>query len=177
MSRLLTTRHANRAQSAASRCLHNHLGNNPRRTPILSQRSITAWLEPAGRTAYDALSSQRSIYPAASNFFRSGASAIWRYFDRQEQKARDMSALSDSARIRQHPVVHGKPTYPANHKAAMQVPVGGSSCATCVYVTKDQKRCRNSHFQKWNGSPDLPFPADQYCSDWYEPQKGSLTNE
>jgi predicted ABC-type ATPase len=63
-----------------------------------------------------------------------------------------------------------KPTYPSDHKAAMRVPKGGSSCASCEYlVGKDE--CSNKHFQKWNGSNKLPAPADEYCSDWYEPKK------
>jgi hypothetical protein len=67
-----------------------------------------------------------------------------------------------------------RPTYPDDHRAAMQVPKGGSSCATCKYVSKDLKHCANKHFIAWFGTPDLPFPADQYCSDWFEPAKGTL---
>jgi hypothetical protein len=66
------------------------------------------------------------------------------------------------------------PTYPANHRAGMQVPLGGSSCATCRYVSKDHKHCGNRYFIAWHGSPKLPMPADSYCSDWYIPTKGSL---
>ena len=66
------------------------------------------------------------------------------------------------------------PTYPSDHEPAMRVPIGGSSCKTCRYVTKDLKNCGNRHFVAWHGSPVLPFPADQYCSDWYEPAKGVL---
>lgn len=84
-----------------------------------------------------------------------------------------------------------KPTYPSDHKAAMKVPKGGSSCASCEYL-EGKGKCNNKYFIKWNGSKDLPLPADEYCSDWYEPkdknvkaaeevslagdQKGSLWN-
>ena len=68
-----------------------------------------------------------------------------------------------------------KPSYPPNHKAAMQVPKGGSSCSSCRFVSHDLHHCANKHFVHWNrGNPKLPFPADSYCSDWYEPKKGAL---
>lgn len=61
-----------------------------------------------------------------------------------------------------------KGIYPDDHKPAMRVPKGGSSCASCEYlVGKDN--CRNEYFIKWNGSSKLPAPADEYCSDWFEP--------
>jgi hypothetical protein len=62
-------------------------------------------------------------------------------------------------------------TYPADHQAAMRVPKGGSSCASCKYVSDDGKDCSNEHYQTWNGSKHLPYAADEYCSDWYEPKK------
>jgi hypothetical protein len=77
--------------------------------------------------------------------------------------------LRDVARV-----AKPKPTYPSDHRPAMQVPKGGSSCATCKYVSVDHKNCANKHFIAWYGSPKLPFPADQFCSDWYVPQKGAL---
>lgn len=64
-----------------------------------------------------------------------------------------------------------KPTYPEDHKAGMRVPKGGSSCQSCEYLAGDGKECSNEYFQKWNGSNKLPAPADEYCSDWYEPEK------
>jgi hypothetical protein len=78
-------------------------------------------------------------------------------------------ALAQSARIKGR-----KATYPANHRPAMEVPKGGSSCSTCRYVTKDLLNCGNKHFILWHGTPKLPYPADEYCSDWYEPAKGVL---
>jgi hypothetical protein len=62
------------------------------------------------------------------------------------------------------------PTYPANHKPGMRVPKGGSMCANCRYLGQDRETCTNKFFVKWNGSDKLPAPADQYCSDWYEPK-------
>ena len=66
---------------------------------------------------------------------------------------------------------HLKPTYPKDHVAGMKVPKGGSSCASCEYLAGDGKECSSEHFQKWNGSNKLPAPADEYCSDWWEPKK------
>lgn len=62
-------------------------------------------------------------------------------------------------------------SYPDDHKAAMRVPKGGSSCASCKYVSDDKKQCSNEYFIKYNGSKDLPVAADEYCSDWFEPAK------
>jgi len=82
-------------------------------------------------------------------------------------------ALRDQARIQ--PEGKRKATYPANHKAAMQVPLGGSSCISCAHYVKksgkgkDKHLCSSEHFARWHGSHVIPLPPDQYCSDWYEP--------
>lgn len=67
-----------------------------------------------------------------------------------------------------------KPQYPSNHEPAIRVPKGGSSCASCEYLGKDGKSCVNKYFVAWHGSKELPYPADEFCSDWYEPAKGKL---
>lgn len=58
--------------------------------------------------------------------------------------------------------------YPKDHKPGMKVPKGGSSCASCEYL-KNGDECSNDYFVRWNKSSKLPAPADQYCSDYYEP--------
>lgn len=71
-------------------------------------------------------------------------------------------------------------TYDKDHQPGMRVPKGGSSCSTCKYVSEDGKHCSEKHFQKWRKSlgaedpSELPHPANEYCSDWYEPKPGSL---
>lgn len=60
--------------------------------------------------------------------------------------------------------------FPPDHQPGMQVPKGGSSCASCSYLGEDGASCTNDYFIQWNGSPQLPNPADEYCSDWYEPK-------
>jgi len=62
-------------------------------------------------------------------------------------------------------------TYPKDHKAGMRVPKGGSSCASCEYLADNKTDCTSTYFQKWNGSPVIPGPIDEYCSDWYEQTK------
>ena len=70
---------------------------------------------------------------------------------------------------------HPKPTYSADHDPAIRVPKGGSSCSSCEYLGDDRKTCKNSHYVAWNnGSNKLLFPADEFCSDWYEPGEGAL---
>ena len=64
-----------------------------------------------------------------------------------------------------------QPTYPPNHKPAMRVPEGGSSCSSCEYLSDDEKHCKNKYFKKWHGTDILPAPANIFCSDWYEPAK------
>jgi hypothetical protein len=66
----------------------------------------------------------------------------------------------------------GEVTYPPGHRPGMRVPRGGSSCATCRYLSKDREHCSNEHFRRWHGSDKLPAPADEYCSDWYEMRGG-----
>lgn len=63
-----------------------------------------------------------------------------------------------------------KITVPDEHEAGMDVPKGGSSCATCKYL-RPKLNCANEYFQNWNGGPRIPTEsADSYCSDWYEPK-------
>jgi hypothetical protein len=61
-----------------------------------------------------------------------------------------------------------EPTYPADHVPALRVPEGGSSCASCRWLSDDHKHCCNRHFIRWHGSDRLPYPADEFCSDWWE---------
>jgi len=65
-----------------------------------------------------------------------------------------------------------KVQYPADHKAGMRVPEGGSMCANCEYLKDAEKGlCGNNYFVKWNGSDKIPAPIHEYCSDFYEPAK------
>jgi hypothetical protein len=72
----------------------------------------------------------------------------------------------------------GKYEIPEDHKAGMRVPKGGSCCATCEYWkyddSQDKAYCSNTHYQQWAGTDQIPFPADEYCTDWYEPAAGTL---
>lgn len=57
---------------------------------------------------------------------------------------------------------------PSDHKPAMRVPKGGSSCAVCKFW--DGKDCENEYYRKWNnGSGKIPVSdPTTYCSDWFE---------
>jgi hypothetical protein len=56
---------------------------------------------------------------------------------------------------------HPAATFPADHVPAIRVPKGGSSCATCKFVSLDMLHCASADYVKWNnGSPDLLWPAD-----------------
>lgn len=59
---------------------------------------------------------------------------------------------------------------PSTHKAGLQVPKGGSCCANCKFWNTETKECISEHYKKWNGDGKIPLPADEYCSDWWEPK-------
>jgi len=58
---------------------------------------------------------------------------------------------------------------PKGHKAGLRVPKGGSCCANCEYWIKE--RCTNKYYQAWAGTDKIPYPADEYCTDWWEPKE------
>ena len=60
------------------------------------------------------------------------------------------------------------PEYPADHKAGMRVPKGGSSCASCEYLADNKTDCTNKYFQAWHGSEKIPAPISEYCCDHWE---------
>lgn len=75
----------------------------------------------------------------------------------------------------------GKYEVPEDHKAGLRVPKGGSCCATCEYWkyddAKDNAYCSNTYYQQWAGTDQIPYPADEYCTDWYEPKQEALQPE
>jgi len=86
-----------------------------------------------------------------------------------------IAGLSALGRVPEDP---SKPTYPFDHRAAMKVPIGGSMCANCEFLSDDQKHCTQENFIAWAGenkpagSDVIPAPIDEYCSDWFMPAKG-----
>jgi hypothetical protein len=64
----------------------------------------------------------------------------------------------------------GKFELPDSHKAAIQVPKGGSCCQNCRFVDAQNHACKNTYYIQWNGGDDkLPdLPLDEICSDWWE---------
>jgi len=59
---------------------------------------------------------------------------------------------------------------PLAHRGGVVVPRGGSSCSNCRFLGNDGVSCMERNFQEWNGGLKLPAPADQFCSDWWEPK-------
>jgi hypothetical protein len=73
---------------------------------------------------------------------------------------------------------HPAPTFPANHVPAIRVPKTGSLCNSCKFVSLDMLHCASADYVKWNnGSPELLYPADEFCSDWYEPKAGLIAED
>jgi hypothetical protein len=62
---------------------------------------------------------------------------------------------------------HGPMVYPPDHELGMQVPKGGSSCASCEYLL-DGGHCSNHYFVQWNLTSKLPAEPDSYCCDLYQ---------
>lgn len=80
-----------------------------------------------------------------------------------------------SERLSEEPIE--TPSYhDPHHKLGMEVPKGGSSCASCRYVSEDGMKCGNPGFQAWQTdegveAPErLPAPADSYCCDNWTPK-------
>lgn len=67
---------------------------------------------------------------------------------------------------------------PARFGFGVKVPEGGSSCATCFYVSKDGKSCNNALYRKYQGTSDLGANADAFCcAVWIQKDVGDLVPE
>lgn len=71
----------------------------------------------------------------------------------------------------------GKMVLPSSHKAGMRVAKGGSCCANCLYWNSDKEICTNEYYQKWAGTATIPYPANEYCTNWWEPIPKSGTED
>jgi hypothetical protein len=88
-----------------------------------------------------------------------------------------VAAYGAAAQKKQAPVVSAQAigsqagvVYPKGHKLGMRVPLGGSDCAKCEYVSG--ANCTHTVFIKWNGGAKIPDPVDEYCCDLFEARKG-----
>lgn len=63
----------------------------------------------------------------------------------------------------------GKMVLPANHKAGLKVPKGGSCCANCLHWYSEEAVCSSKHYIQWAGTNTIPYAADEYCTNWWEP--------
>lgn len=67
-------------------------------------------------------------------------------------------------------LLEGPIEYPSNHKPGMRVTKGGSMCGNCEYWIEEGNKCGNKYWLKWNdGEAEIPYPADEYCCNWWEP--------
>ena len=63
----------------------------------------------------------------------------------------------------------GEMVLPPNHKAGLKVPKGGSCCANCKWWDKEEQICVSTYYQDWAGTNKIPYAADEYCTNWWEP--------
>jgi hypothetical protein len=71
----------------------------------------------------------------------------------------------------------GKMILPKGHKAGLRVPKGGSCCANCKYWDADAEVCNSDYYVKWAGTNTIPYPANEYCTNWWEPIPHKPTEE
>jgi len=68
----------------------------------------------------------------------------------------------------------GKMVLPSNHKAGLHVPKGVSCCANCKWwvhkENSEEYHCINTYYQEWAGTDSIPYPADEYCTNSWEPK-------
>jgi hypothetical protein len=64
---------------------------------------------------------------------------------------------------------NGEMVLPKWHKAGMKVPKGGSCCANCKYWDTEQEVCTSEYYKNWAGTDTIPYKADEYCTNWWEP--------
>ena len=61
---------------------------------------------------------------------------------------------------------------PSRYPFAEKAPPEGDSCATCYYLSKDEKHCRNKLYKKEHGSKDLGAEASRWCCMVWTPKGG-----
>jgi hypothetical protein len=63
----------------------------------------------------------------------------------------------------------GELVLPDSHQAGMRVTKGGSMCPNCEYWEEEGNICNNKYWKKWSEVEAIPYPADEYCCNWWEP--------
>jgi hypothetical protein len=63
----------------------------------------------------------------------------------------------------------GEMVLPENHKAGLRVPKGGSCCANCKWWDAEEEICESKYYSDWAGTNKIPYAADEYCTNWWEP--------
>jgi len=65
----------------------------------------------------------------------------------------------------------GEMVLPPTHKAGLKVPKGGSCCANCKWWNKEEQICSSTYYVEWAGTNKIPYKANEYCTNWWEPIK------
>lgn len=63
-------------------------------------------------------------------------------------------------------------TIPVGHRPAMRVPYPGASCNNCMFYRREGGNygsCSSRDYFAYYQTRLIPFPAAEFCSDWYEP--------
>jgi len=63
-------------------------------------------------------------------------------------------------------------TVPLGHRPATRVPAGGAMCSNCRFYSVQGGRygsCGEPNYRAFYGTPLIPCPPSEFCSDWYEP--------
>jgi hypothetical protein len=68
----------------------------------------------------------------------------------------------------------GRFRLPVDHKPAMRVPKGGSSCLNCRFYKShggEYGQCMEPNFAAFYETRLIPCPPAEFCSDWYMPNQ------
>lgn len=77
---------------------------------------------------------------------------------------------NDTTKLSEILITEGVIEYPENHKPGMRVTKGGSMCANCEYWEADGNKCNNKYWLQWHEDENIPYPADEYCCNWWHPK-------
>jgi len=50
-------------------------------------------------------------------------------------------------------------------------------CANCEYWVAEGNLCNSKYWKKWAETEEIPYPADEYCCNWWEPTPEKITKK
>ena len=67
---------------------------------------------------------------------------------------------------------------PAKYGFGVEVPKGGSSCASCFYLGESRKDCNNALYRRYEETSKLGAAAEEFCcAVWIQKDVGDLVPE